>query len=290
MTWFRKQASDPNLKLSYKVLFYQGQAAPSLFSNPKGRPSKNAPIPTPAQVAEHMIVNDVLCGPNIDGHNQVEHQGDNEIEEGLVSVYSVSPVAPSTVAEVTVHPANKEIEEKLDMSPSMQTLIDQSMQRLHLLKAPWLTKTKVMVGASWMDQAAYRLFLRFPEVLFIDSTHKTNNEGRPLLQICAKDSDAKAFTILRVLMPNETHAFYRWVFLEVLPKMLGEANLHKVVLVLTDGDSQEFCALEKAIFKFMPKAVRGRCGYHLIEKSFEKYGPSFKELHNEPMAEPLFQQ
>lgn len=61
MTWFRKQASHPEQKLSYKVLFYQGKTAASVFSNPKGRPSKNHPVPTPAQVAENMVVEDEFC-------------------------------------------------------------------------------------------------------------------------------------------------------------------------------------------------------------------------------------
>jgi hypothetical protein len=43
-------------------------------------------------------------------------------------------------------------------------------------------------------------------------------------------------------MPNETAAFYRWVFLDVLPTMVGHDNLKRVklTLTLTDGDSQEF--------------------------------------------------
>ena len=79
---------------------------------------------------------------------------------------------------------------------------------------------QVLLGAAWVDDASYQQFLRYPEVLFIDSTHKTNNEARPLLLICGRDQNGKAFVVARIFMPNETIAFYRWVFLKCLPALL----------------------------------------------------------------------
>ena len=49
-------------------------------------------------------------------------------------------------------------------------------------------------------------------------------------------------------MPNETAAFYRWVFLEALPFLLGEENLRRVKMIISDGDSQEFNAIDEGIF------------------------------------------
>ena len=51
-------------------------------------------------------------------------------------------------------------------------------------------------------------YMRFPKVLFVDATHKTNNEGIPLLLVCGCDSNGKAFIIIKIFMPNETAAFY----------------------------------------------------------------------------------
>ena len=34
-------------------------------------------------------------------------------------------------------------------------------------------------SAAWIDEDGFRQFLRFPEILFCDTTHKTNNEAGP---------------------------------------------------------------------------------------------------------------
>ena len=38
-------------------------------------------------------------------------------------------------------------------------------------------RTKVLISAGWCDQRALVRFKQFPEVMFVDTTHKTNNEG-----------------------------------------------------------------------------------------------------------------
>ena len=107
---------------------------------------------------------------------------------------------------------------------------------------------RVLVGAGWITaDAAWQQFACFPEVIFCDATHKTNNEGRPLLVVVGRDSNAAAFCILRIFMPNETSAFYRWVFMKcIIPSFLvGEEQLKRVRLLITDGDSQEFNAASR---------------------------------------------
>ena len=102
-----------------------------------------------------------------------------------------------------------------------------------------LSSTIILLGAAWVDEDGYQQFLRFPEVLFIDATHKTNNEDRPLLQISGQDQNGHAFVVVRIFMPNESASFYRWIFLNCLPTLLGRDNLLQVTLNITDGDSQE---------------------------------------------------
>ncbi|CAJ1934655.1 unnamed protein product [Cylindrotheca closterium] len=90
--------------------------------------------------------------------------------------------------------------------------------------------------------------------------------------VCGRDSGNKAFVILQMFMPNEPKAFYPWVFLEVLPAMLGVAHLKRVNLILTDGDANEFNALDQGIFHYFKNAICGRCGHHLIEKTIKSHG------------------
>ena len=61
--------------------------------------------------------------------------------------------------------------------------------------------------------------------------------------------------------------------------MLGKKYLQRVQLVLTDGDSSEYNALEESIVKkYLRNAIRGRCGHHLIKKSLQKHGPVYAKL------------
>ena len=96
------------------------------------------------------------------------------------------------------------------------------------LQMPLGSTQKVLLGAGWVDQHARRMLALFPEVLFVDSTHKTNNEGRPLLMICGRDNTGRGFVAARIFMPNETGAFYRWIFHVCLPNLFGKQTLQRV--------------------------------------------------------------
>jgi len=168
----------------------------------------------------------------------------------------------------------EEIVKSLKTVYQMEVLAKEAEERLKAVAASTLLqRNRVMLSAAWMLDADYRQFLRNPEVLFIDATHKSNNEGRPLLLICGRDCEGNAFVIIQIFLPNETAGIYRWVFLDVLPSMLGKKHLQRVQLVLTDGDSAEYNALDESILKEnLGNAIRGRCGHHLIKKSLQKHG------------------
>lgn len=150
-----------------------------------------------------------------------------------------------------------------------------AFQHQKMLDEFGLDATRILLGAVWVDEYSWREFLHYPEYIFADSAHGTNNESRPLLQLVGRDSSGKAFTILRIFMPNKIASFYRWVFLEALPLLLGECNLQKINLIMSDGVSQEFNAIDEGIFKYFKNARRGRCAYYIVQKtSWEKEFPN----------------
>ncbi|CAJ1944890.1 unnamed protein product [Cylindrotheca closterium] len=199
------------------------------------------------------------------------------VPKGLYSIANVS-IANQTNDNFA---QSVEVESTLKGVAPMVELVEQAETHLLASSDTIMSPTKVMLGGAWMTEAEKRHFFRFPEVLFIDATHKSNNKGRPLLLVCGRDSGGKAFAILQMFMPNETKAFYWWVFLEVLPAMLGVAHLKRVNLILTDGDANEYNALDQGIFHYFKNAIRGRCGHHLIEKTIKSHGPSDGELENQ---------
>ena len=67
-------------------------------------------------------------------------------------------------------------------------------------------------------------------------THKMNNESRPLVTLLVKDSNGKVTgAAVRCIAPNERSWFFRWLFQDALPVLLGEQSLHSMKLIMTDG-------------------------------------------------------
>ena len=97
----------------------------------------------------------------------------------------------------------------------------------------------ILIGCCWVLPEGRRLFHAFPEVVCVDGTHETNNESRQLVRLSVKDSNGKVTVVVRCIAPNERSWFFRWLFREALPVLLGAQSLHSVKLIMTDGDSQE---------------------------------------------------
>jgi MULE transposase domain/SWIM zinc finger len=133
---------------------------------------------------------------------------------------------------------------------------------------------RVMVAYAWVLPFEKQQFALFPNVLHFDGTSDTNNEKRILFTVSGRDSCGHQFIVLRALIPNECAWMFRWLFCGALPKLLGRENLNRVLLVLTDGDSQETSQMDIAIRKYMPSAVRGRCIWHIVDRGMMKHYPS----------------
>jgi MULE transposase domain len=128
----------------------------------------------------------------------------------------------------------------------------------------------ILIGCCWVLSEGRRLFHAFPEVLCVDGTHETNNESRPLVTLSVKDSNGKVTVVVRCFAPNERSWFFRWLFQEALPALLGEEALHSVKLIMTDGDSQEMSQVDFAISTYFVNAVRTRCGWHLVDQGWRR--------------------
>jgi hypothetical protein len=70
----------------------------------------------------------------------------------------------------------------------------------------------------------------------------------------------------------------RWVFRVVLPKLVGERVLRKINLFISDGDSQETSQLDLAIKENFPHVQRVLCGWHIVEKGWQKYCPGERSV------------
>lgn len=158
--------------------------------------------------------------------------------------------------------------EKIPLAPLG---IEDYCHQREVLKKYKCSNFKILIAAACMSPEEFCDYMRFPEVIFVDATHKTNNEGRPLFLVFGRDSNGKAFIIIKIFMPNETASFYRWVFLDAIPSMLGKNNLLRTNFIITDGDSQEINAVNESFFLYFSNTIHDRCGYHRIEKSYKDH-------------------
>ena len=125
----------------------------------------------------------------------------------------------------------------------------------------------IVLSLVWATPEMRRLFRAYPEVLFIDGTHKTNNEKYPLFTVGIRDANFKVRIVLRAFCPNERGWMFDWFFSEAIPSILGANACKRVKTIITDGDSQETKGLDKAIGNGVyGSAIRRRCGWHIIHQ------------------------
>jgi hypothetical protein len=59
----------------------------------------------------------------------------------------------------------------------------------------------MFIAVIWMTAQERSVFCKFPLVLKIDLTFKTNSQGFPFLTVTGKSSDNEIFTVLRCFVP-----------------------------------------------------------------------------------------
>lgn len=141
---------------------------------------------------------------------------------------------------------------------------------------------KILLTVGWARNEDIAVLRRFPEVLQMDTTFKTNREVRPLFNIVCKDSNNKLCTVFRCLLPSEKRAVFHSILTTVMPKILGSDTCEKVKFIITDGDSQEIEACRSAVQTVFSNARHMSCLWHLIHQSLAKtpviHNPRLKDI------------
>ena len=120
-------------------------------------------------------------------------------------------------------------------------------------------------------------FKKFPEVLIIDVTNGTNRNELPFVSFVGKDSHGKTFTVVHAFVANERAFTLYWLLKVFVSKTLLRKYRERVRLIITDGDQTEFGQVDEAInSRIFPNALRARCGWHIIDRGWNKNGPSVK--------------
>ena len=95
-------------------------------------------------------------------------------------------------------------------------------------------------------------------VLIMDTTHKTNRFGWPLLLVCGINEHFQTVLLAVAILEHEDTASFAWV-LRRMRAAVSEEAWNGIACVATDGDA----AMRGAIDQQLPHAHQLRCWYHL---------------------------
>ena len=132
-----------------------------------------------------------------------------------------------------------------------------------------------LMGIFFQDSEMLSAFGRFPEVLLIDGTHKTNDQGMPLYTVINIDGNGESQVIAAFLVQSESEACLR-----SMTKTFKQQNprWEDVKVILTDKDM-----VERGVFKSeMPQVNMEICLFHVLctfgrEITVEKMGVTLGE-------------
>jgi hypothetical protein len=99
---------------------------------------------------------------------------------------------------------------------------------------------QVLLAVGWVSDVEQCLFQLFPEVTFWDTAQKKNSEKQPLFLVCGKDGKNSSFTYLPAFMPSESMWVFTWLCGKAMPALIGSSFLKETLLLLTDGDRNEY--------------------------------------------------
>ena len=114
------------------------------------------------------------------------------------------------------------------------------------------------------------LYIRFFDVILVDSTYKTNRFNMPLIVFCGINEDAKTLILGFAAVQSEREEHVRWTFeklfddLETVPEILG---------------SDSCSTLRKVIKSVLLDTRHLLCGWHVNQNVAKHLGPISKIVY-----------
>ena len=142
-----------------------------------------------------------------------------------------------------------------------------SAQTVHTGMDP-SSESRILMGIAWTTAAFQDKAARYPEVMSLDATCKTNDERRPFYKLQGCDGEGNTFPMMNALLWDESLHAMNWMLLEAMPYLLPDSVRHSTTVILTDGDPYECLAVDSAItLGFLPNAKRKRCWWHACHQA-----------------------
>jgi hypothetical protein len=166
-----------------------------------------------------------------------------------------------------------------DLSTFLADTLDAYRQQCDIAKLQENQKLFIACGFCFND--ARRMFRLFPQVFKIDTTCGSNSENRPLATVSIRTGLGTYMVAAYFFLPDEKRMTFRWLFQVAMPRLFGVDALHNVQCVISDGDAQETAEVDAAIVRFMPRAKRLQCAWHIINQGWKRVVAMPRSHHDE---------
>lgn len=122
-----------------------------------------------------------------------------------------------------------------------------------------------LLALAFANRQQYQLARTFCSTISIDSTHKACQiDNLSLLTVTVKDAFGLTSVILSFWIPNQRTWMFKYVLLEILPKIFGSQFCLKVKAIISDGDKQLIRSIELSIDRYYRNAIRLPCTWHIV--------------------------
>ena len=148
------------------------------------------------------------------------------------------------------------------------------------LHRAFMSDTQELIGLVYTVPTARALLRRFPTVIFLDCTYKTNRYGLPMLHIAGFTSTNQTYTAGVAFLLRETTSWYSYA-LSAFLDLVDPIRQLPIRVVITDREE----ALANALQIHLPQAYILNCLWHLGENIKSSCKASF--LHHEDWQDRL---
>jgi len=94
---------------------------------------------------------------------------------------------------------------------------------------------EVFPAVVWSYPEQIATFRKYPEVVIMDTTARTNNKALPLLILSGVDGNSRSFLVVNTLLYDETSASFLWAF-ECAQEFFGPDVCAAVHIIISDDD------------------------------------------------------
>ena len=133
-------------------------------------------------------------------------------------------------------------------------------------------KEKMVLLISMPTKEMIKLCMMFPEVFFMDVTHRTKRQKRDMFVLCTKDSDGKAYTTNLTVVPSGKSWVFDTIYKEAFISLYGETTVSQNRLAVVDEDVSEIRPFESAIkcLSTYKGSYLMICVFHAVWEPFNK--------------------